>query len=83
MTAKTIKISDGNYIWLLQLAAELQKNKKMLVSFDNVISTLKEGEMKSEKISDLAGSWDITEKEAKKIKKDFRKGWNKWKIPSA
>ena len=38
--------------------------------------------MKSDKLSDLAGSWNISDKEVKKMKKDFRKGWKKWKIPS-
>jgi len=82
MASKTVKVSNENYIWLLHLASELQRRSNRPVSFDEVIHTLKEGKMKSDKLSDLAGSWNISDKEVKKMKKDFRKGWKKWKIPS-
>ena len=82
MVSKTVKVSYENYIWLLNLAAELQKKHAKPVSFDEVINVLKDGEMKTNKISDLAGSWNISDKEAENMKKNIKKGWGKWEIPS-
>lgn len=82
MTSKTIKISKENYTWLLNMAAELQKKNEKLVSFDETISTLKENCIKKTSLSDLAGGWELTEKEAEKLKKNMGKGWGKWKIRS-
>lgn len=84
MDSKTIKISKENYQYLLTLASELQKTYKRPVSFDETISVMKDKKMNSNKnnLSDIAGKWKITDKEAKEIKLDVRKGWNKWKISS-
>lgn len=81
MISKTIKISEENYIWLLQLAGELQRKHQKQITFDNTISVLKNGKMEKEKLSDLAGSWNISDKEAEVLKKRLRKTW-KWKMPS-
>ncbi|MAG02208.1 antitoxin [Candidatus Pacearchaeota archaeon] len=84
MESKTIKISKDNYIWLLRKAAELQKEYHKPVSFDYVIENLKNNKMKKKKsIMEFAGIWgDMTDEEAEKLKKDIRKGWGKWEIPS-
>lgn len=81
MTSKTIKISDENYRWLLHVVSELQKRKGKLVSFDEALDNLKKGVVKG-KLSDLAGSWDMDDKEADNLKKWLKKGWGKWKIES-
>jgi hypothetical protein len=39
-----------------------------------------EGEGKRKKISDLAGTWDISEEEVETIKKSIKDGWRRWKI---
>ena len=84
MESKTIKISKNNYLWLLRLAAEMQKEHHKPVSFDIVIEELKNKNMKNKRsIMNFAGIWkDISDKEAEKFLKDSRKGWGKWKIPS-
>ena len=84
MESKSIKISKENYLWLLKIAAELQQNQEKPVSFDEAISELKEKKMKKGKdIMEFAGIWEnMTDEEAKKLKKDLKKGWKKWKIPS-
>ncbi len=82
MVSKTIKVSEENYLWLLRLASELQKRREKPISFDDTLQTLREGKMGKNKISDLAGSWKMSNAEAEKFKKDARKGWGKWKIPS-
>ena len=69
MVSKTIKVSDENYLWLLRLAAEIQKQHHKPVSFDNVIGNLRENKMEKKKLSDMAGSWKMSEKEAEEIKK--------------
>ncbi len=84
MEFKTIKISKENYVWLLKLAAEMQKNSEKLVSFDSALNNLRNEKMKNKEgsILDLAGRWKMSDEEAKKFLKDTRKGWKKWKIPS-
>ena len=84
MESKTIKISKENYLWLLRLSAELQKEQHKPVTFDFVIENLRNNKMEKKKsIMDLAGRWkDMTDEEAEKFMKDIRKGWGKWEIPS-
>ena len=84
MESKTIKISQENYRWLLRIASDMQNEHGKLVTFDNAIESLKKCNMKEKKdIMDFAGIWeDMTDEEAEKLKKDLRKGWGKWKIPS-
>ena len=82
MTSKTIKISEENYRWLLQIAAELQKRREQIVTFDIALSELRGEKMKNKKLSDLAGRWRMSDEEWKRIKKDLKRGWRGWKIPS-
>jgi len=84
MEFKTIKISKENYVWLLKLAAQMQKDSEKLVSFDSALNNLRNEKMKNKEgsILDLAGRWKMSDEEAKKFLKDARKGWKKWKIPS-
>ena len=84
MESKTIKISKENYLWLLKLAAEIQKKSEKLVSFDSALSNLRDEKMKNKEgsILDLAGRWKMSDEEAKKFLRDVRRGWKKWKIPS-
>ena len=76
--------SKENYLWLLRLAGELQTNHERPVSFDDAINELKSKKMKNKKdIMEFAGIWeDMSDEEAKRLKKDLKKGWGKWKIPS-
>ncbi len=74
MESKTIKVSKENYLWLLRIAAELQKQSHKPVTFDVVINNLKECKtMKKKKLSDLAGSWKMSDEEAKKMKDNIKK----------
>lgn len=83
MTTKTIKVSEENYLWLLRIAAELQKRSERPVSFDETIYSLRSGiKVKRNKLSNLAGSWKMSDKEADILKKNLKKGWGKWAISS-
>ena len=82
MTAKTIKISEENYKWLLTIQSDIQKEAGKQISFDETISILR-GKNKPARMSDLSGIWKISDKEAGQLKSYMRKGWSSWKIPSA
>ncbi len=82
MESKTIKVSEENYRWLLTVAATLQKDRGRRISFDEAIENMKTGRTNARNLLKLAGSWKMTEREADKIKKETRKGWNAWKIQS-
>ncbi len=78
MPPKAIKVSEENYRWLSQLAGELQKMRGEPISLDEALGTLR-----SKPISDLAGSWKMSEKEAERLKRKIKGGWKKWKVTSA
>ena len=84
MENKTIKISKENYMWLLKIASDIQKKHGKIATFDVAINSLKKCRMKNKKnIMEFAGIWeDMSNEEAEKLKRDLKKGWKKWKIPS-
>ncbi|MBM3232581.1 hypothetical protein FJZ18_00225 [Candidatus Pacearchaeota archaeon] len=82
MESKTIKVSAETYKWLARIAAELQKERGQPASFDDALDTLKKEKIKKTKLSDLAGAWNMSDKEWNKIQENLKIGWKKWKIPS-
>jgi len=74
MTSKAIKISEENYKWLCREAGELQKESGEIISIDKFISKLKH----RKSLSDLAGSWKISDKDTDEIMKELKRGWKKW-----
>ena len=68
-SSKTIKISKENYEWLLKIASRLQPSYGRPVSFDETINSLKS--KKKKKLSDLAGSWKISNKNAEVLLDDI------------
>ncbi|MBS3092124.1 hypothetical protein J4466_01755 [Candidatus Pacearchaeota archaeon] len=84
MVSKTIKISEENYRWLLKMAADLQSQSERPISFNYTLNAIKNksyNKMKKKKLSDLAGSWKMSDAEAEELKNNLRKSW-KWKIQS-
>ena len=75
MDTKTIKISEETYRWLIQLSGEMQKDLGRPVSIDRALRKLRSG-----KVSDLAGSWEMSDEEVHKMFKKLSGGWRKWKI---
>ncbi len=74
MASKTIKISEENYKRLLNVAAELQKQREEKVSFDDAINVMGAENLgkKNKKLSDLAGRWaNMSDKEANAILKEI------------
>ena len=75
MESKTIKISKETYLWLLGLAAELQKQHHRPVTFDYALNTLINEKMRKKKsIKDFAGAWkDMSDIEAEEIKSNIKR----------
>ncbi len=81
MTAelKAVKISKETYSELSAIAGELQIKKKRPVSMDEAMKYLIRRSRKGKKISDLAGSWIMSDSEAEEIKTSIAKAWETWK----
>jgi len=77
---KTIKISKETYAKLSETAGELQMRLKRPVSLDEAMKYLINLKEKNTKITDLAGTWDITDKELVEIKTSLKEAWKRWKL---
>lgn len=74
MSNKSIKLSEETYRKLVELAGRLQAEWKRPVSIEDAIKYLL-----SRKISDLSGSWDVSDEEVQEIKESLEKGWRSWR----
>ncbi len=77
MSTKSIRVSDDVYKELVEVAGTLQIELKHSVSFDEAIRILLK-RFKSNKISDLAGTWDVGDDEMEKINESLKTGWKQW-----
>jgi len=77
---KTIKISKEMYAKLSEIAGELQIRLKRPVSLDEAMKYLISLREKTTKITDLAGSWDISDTELAEIKTSLKEAWKRWKL---
>ncbi len=78
---KAIKVSKETYAELSEIAGELQVKLKRPVSIDEAIRHLTKRRRKGVKISDLAGSWKMTDQEAEEIKTAISEAWKNCKLP--
>jgi predicted transcriptional regulator len=76
--AKAIKVSKETYAKLNEIAGELQVKLRRSVSIEEAMKDLIKRREKGRKISDLAGSWNITDTEFKEIKTSIDESWKKW-----
>ena len=76
--AKTIKVSKETYAKLNEIAGELQIKLRRSVSIEEAMKDLIKRREKGRKISDLAGSWNLTDAEFKKIETSIEESWKKW-----
>lgn len=70
----SIKISDENYERLCEISGKLQEKLKKPVSLNEAITHLYNKTM----IEDLAGSWKMTDKEERELKRELKEAWKKW-----
>ena len=75
----SIKITEENYRRLSSLSGKLREKYQKPASINDAISFLYE----RKKISDLAGTWKMSDEEVKETMGDLKKGWSKWKAKSA
>jgi len=68
------------YNELCRIAGVLQTQIGHPVSLGDAIKFLLNKKRKKNIISDLAGTWDVTEEEIKDIGESLEKGWMKWKM---
>jgi predicted CopG family antitoxin len=78
--SKAIKVSKETYAELSEIAGELQIKLKRPVSIEEAIKHLTKRRRRGVKISDLAGTWIMTDHEAKEIETAISQAWKKWKL---
>jgi len=76
----SIRISKKTYEKLVELAGILQANLKRTVSIDDAIKFLLERRSLPGKITELSGSWEITDEQVSETLKSLKKGWNDWNL---
>jgi predicted nucleic acid-binding Zn-ribbon protein len=76
---KAIKISKETYAELSAIAGELQVKLRRPVSIEEAMKHLINRRKKGTKISDLAGTWDMTVAELNGIKASISQAWEQWK----
>lgn len=78
---KTVKISKETYAKLSEIAGELQMRLRHPVSLDDAMEYLISLRGKGAKVTDLAGSWDISDEELAEIKASLTEAWKRWRLP--
>lgn len=78
---KTVKISKETHAHLSEIAGELQIKLKRPVSLDEALRYLIRLKGKGVKITDLAGSWDVSDEEAAEMLASLAEAWKKWRLP--
>ncbi|RLI77800.1 hypothetical protein DRP07_11805 [Archaeoglobales archaeon] len=78
MPTKSIKLTEETYKKLVEIAGKLQSELKKPVSIEDAIKYLLK-----RRISDLAGSWDVSDEEIHAIKKSLDEGWKTWRSPKS
>jgi hypothetical protein len=81
--ARSVRVEDKTYRKLSQASGRLQTILGRPVSLDETIWHLLKGAREEGRISDLAGSWDMSESEARETEKVLRQGWKRWELPQS
>ena len=76
--AKTIRVDEETYRKLVEQAGRLQARFKRPVSLDEAIRYMTEGIRTQNRISDLAGSWEVSDEEVEEIRRALAEGWERW-----
>lgn len=79
--ARSVRVEDRTYRKLAQTAGRLQSVLGHQVSLDDAIWFLLKAPREENRITDLAGSWKMSDEEAKELERELREHWRRWKIP--
>jgi hypothetical protein len=78
--ARSVRVEDKTYRKLSQAAGRLQAAVGRPVSLDDAIWYLLKGPREEGKITDLAGSWEMSDRETRELERAIREGWSRWKV---
>jgi len=81
--AKSVRVEERTYRKLSQTSGRLQAMLGRPVSLDEAIWYLLKGPREEGRVTDLAGSWEMSESEARGVEKVLREGWKRWKLPQS
>ncbi|MCJ7450728.1 MAG: hypothetical protein MUP58_03230 [Candidatus Nanohaloarchaeota archaeon QJJ-9] len=70
MGSKAVKVSESTYSLLKKIAEEEDRTIKEVI----------DGLADERGIEDYAGSWELTDKEAKNIKESYKELWENWEL---
>jgi len=77
--SKSLRVDDETYRRLCEIAGKLQAKLKRPVSVDEAIrSVIQMPQGKQKRITDLAGTWKLTDEELSEIMEGLQKGWRRW-----
>ncbi len=77
--ARSVRVEERTYRKLSQASGRLQAILGRPVSLDEAIWYLLKGAREQGRITELAGTWHMSESEAKQIMGAIHEGWKRWK----
>ena len=78
---KSIRVDDETYERICRRAGKLQMEKRRRVSLDEALRALLKAAPENNRISDLAGTWQVSDTELKEILTALKEGWKRWQPP--
>jgi predicted CopG family antitoxin len=75
---KTVRLDEEAYMMLSEYAGRLQAKLKRPVSMNEAIKHLAHQQREPQRISDLAGSWRVSDEEVEEIREGLRRVWERW-----
>lgn len=75
----SIRVNDELYRELNKVAGELRAELGRPVSMEDVLEHLLNS--RRLKLSDFAGAWNMSDKEANDFMRGLRESWRRWKYP--
>ena len=76
--SKTVRVDEEAYMMLSEYAGRLQAKLKRPISMNEAIKHLAHQQKEPQRISDLAGSWKVSDEEVDEIKESLRRAWERW-----
>jgi len=78
--ARSVRVEERTYRKLSREAGRLQTQFGRSVSLDETIWSLLRGPREEGRITDLAGTWRVTDAEIRDFERALREGWSRWKV---